>query len=158
MCQKGGREDIILYTCTCTCMYNYNCIHVVVLHFLSLLFCPLPPPQATVWQELLLAAVGEQFVDSVDKNDSVCGVSVRIRGFDQDIVQIWNQDSELHTKATVSVSVYTVGTLYKGRVRSIDVVRVGRLSSFGGRSVDTRLTVTDCVCCTGHSESQRTYP
>ncbi len=76
---------------------------------LFLLFCSSqflsPSPQTKVWQELLLAAVGEQFVESVDDGDSVCGVSVRIRGFDQDIVQIWNQDSELHTKATVSVCV-----------------------------------------------------
>ena len=33
--------------------------------------------------------------------DDVCGVSVRIR-FDQNVIQIWNQESELHYKATVS--------------------------------------------------------
>ena len=32
----------------------------------------------------------------------MCGVSVRIRGFDQNIIQIWNMDSELHSKSTVS--------------------------------------------------------
>jgi len=35
------------------------------------------------------------------EGDCVCGVSVRIRGFNQDILQIWNQDSELHSKSTV---------------------------------------------------------
>lgn len=58
--------------------------------------------KAMVWQEVLLAAVGEQFADCVAENDSVCGVSVRIRGFDQNIIQIWNQDSELHSKSSVS--------------------------------------------------------
>ena len=33
--------------------------------------------------------------------DDVCGVSVRIRGFDQNVIQIWNENSELHSKATV---------------------------------------------------------
>ena len=33
--------------------------------------------------------------------DDVCGVSVRIRGFDQNVIQIWNMDSELHTKSSV---------------------------------------------------------
>ena len=61
----------------------------------------IPPLQPKVWQELLLAAVGEQFSESVADGDCVCGVSVRIRGFDQDIVQIWNEDSELHSKASV---------------------------------------------------------
>ena len=58
--------------------------------------------QANVWQELLLAAVGEQFSDCVAENDDICGVSVRIRGFDQNVIQIWNQDSELHSKSSVS--------------------------------------------------------
>jgi len=53
-----------------------------------------------VWQELLLAAIGEQFSDCVAEGDDVCGVSVRIR-FDQNVIQIWNQESELHHKATV---------------------------------------------------------
>ena len=58
--------------------------------------------KAMVWQELLLATVGEQFSDSVADSDDVCGVSVRIRGFDQNVIQIWNQDSELHSKSSVS--------------------------------------------------------
>ncbi|XP_064400992.1 eukaryotic translation initiation factor 4E type 3-like [Halichondria panicea] len=51
-----------------------------------------------VWQELLLAAVGEQFSECVGGGDCVCGVSVRIRGFDQDIVQIWNEDMPVRAR------------------------------------------------------------
>ena len=54
-----------------------------------------------MWQELLLAAIGEQFSECMAPGDCVCGVSVRIKGYDQDAVQIWNEDSELHYKATV---------------------------------------------------------
>ena len=53
-----------------------------------------------IWQELLLAAIGEQLTLSVDADDEICGVSVRIR-YDSDVIQIWHQDSELHSKATV---------------------------------------------------------
>ena len=76
--------------------------------------------QADVWQEMLLAAIGEQFIDCVEQGariiacnsgimnyvylpltgDSVCGVSVRIRNTD-DVIQIWNDDSSLAEKSTV---------------------------------------------------------
>ncbi|XP_064400897.1 uncharacterized protein LOC135347013 [Halichondria panicea] len=56
-----------------------------------------------VWQELLLAAVGEQFSECVGGGDCVCGVSVRIRGFDQEIVQIWNEDMPVLSKSYCSV-------------------------------------------------------
>ncbi|CAF1518327.1 unnamed protein product, partial [Adineta steineri] len=42
----------------------------------------------TVWQELCLAAIGEQF--SVIEGDDVVGVSVQSRDGPQDLVQIWN--------------------------------------------------------------------
>lgn len=58
--------------------------------------------QVKAWQELLLAAIGEQLSVSVAPDDEVCGVSVRIR-YDSDIIQIWNQDSELISGAKVSV-------------------------------------------------------
>ena len=35
--------------------------------------------------------------------DDVCGVSVRIRGFDHNVIQIWNMDSEQHSKSSVSL-------------------------------------------------------
>ncbi|CAI8030044.1 Eukaryotic translation initiation factor 4E type 3 [Geodia barretti] len=56
---------------------------------------------AAVWQEVLLAAIGEQFLHNMDTGDDVCGVSVRIRGFDHNVIQIWNMDSEQHSKSSV---------------------------------------------------------
>ncbi|CAF3799388.1 unnamed protein product [Rotaria magnacalcarata] len=44
----------------------------------------------TVWQELCLAAIGEQF--SVIEGDDVVGVSVQSRDGFQDLVQIWNSN------------------------------------------------------------------
>jgi len=64
---------------------------------------------------MLLAAIGEQFIDCVEQGaysrtstihmhvhigDSVCGMSVRIRTTD-DVIQIWNDDSSLAEKSTV---------------------------------------------------------
>jgi len=45
-----------------------------------------------VWKELLLAAIGEQFVDDVHDGDDVCGLSVSPREKD-DLIQIWNARS-----------------------------------------------------------------
>ena len=42
----------------------------------------------TVWQELCLAAIGEQF--SMIDGDDVVGISVQSRDGAQDLVQIWN--------------------------------------------------------------------
>ena len=55
-----------------------------------------------VWQELLLAAIGEQFSSCVAEDDEVCGISVKIRGFGSSTIQIWHIDSEKHHDATVS--------------------------------------------------------
>ncbi|GFY23819.1 eukaryotic translation initiation factor 4E type 3-B [Trichonephila clavipes] len=48
-----------------------------------------------VWKEMLLAAIGEQFVDFLSKGDDVCGVSVTVRD-KNDIVQIWNSDASVN--------------------------------------------------------------
>ena len=48
----------------------------------------------------MLAAIGEQFSDSLDEGDEVCGVTVSVRDRD-DLIQIWNVSAELAPKATV---------------------------------------------------------
>ncbi|KAK3739545.1 hypothetical protein QZH41_016218 [Actinostola sp. cb2023] len=62
-----------------------------------------------VWKELLLAAIGEQFDNSMGKGDQVCGVSVSLRDRD-DIIQIWNTNAAYETDSTVSL--YTHHTIY----------------------------------------------
>ena len=42
---------------------------------------------------MLLAAIGEQFIDDVSKGDDICGLSVSPREKD-DLLQIWNVQSE----------------------------------------------------------------
>lgn len=54
----------------------------------------------TVWKELLLACIGEQFSEDVSEGDEVCGVSVCVRDKD-DILQIWNADARLNEGSTV---------------------------------------------------------
>lgn len=53
-----------------------------------------------VWQEAVLAAIGEQFSESVAEGDDVCGVTVSIRD-KEDLIQIWNINAALASKATV---------------------------------------------------------
>lgn len=55
-----------------------------------------------VWQELLLAAIGEQFSECLADDDEVCGISIKRRGQGTDTIQIWNIDSEKHHEARVS--------------------------------------------------------
>ncbi|XP_075229484.1 eukaryotic translation initiation factor 4E type 3-like [Lycorma delicatula] len=53
-----------------------------------------------VWKELLLAAIGEQFVDCMAENDSVCGITVTARDKD-DLIQVWNVIAELSDDSTI---------------------------------------------------------
>lgn len=55
--------------------------------------------QPRVWQEVLLAAIGDQFSGVVEEGDRVVGVSMSIRERD-DILQIWNNDSSLADQAS----------------------------------------------------------
>ena len=50
---------------------------------------------------MLLAAIGEQLSDSMAEGDEVGGLSVSIRDR-ENIIQIWNKDSTVAEKATVT--------------------------------------------------------
>ncbi|XP_062522572.1 eukaryotic translation initiation factor 4E type 3-B-like [Corticium candelabrum] len=52
------------------------------------------------WIELLLAMIGEQLTDHIEKGDEICGLSVSIRERD-DIVQIWNGNAMVAENAQV---------------------------------------------------------
>lgn len=46
-----------------------------------------------IWQEILLACIGEQFSSHTNKGDKIIGLSVNIRKND-DLVQVWNIQSQ----------------------------------------------------------------
>jgi len=54
----------------------------------------------TVWQELLLACVGEQFLDDINPDDEILGLSVSIRKND-DLIQVWNMNSAMASDSDV---------------------------------------------------------
>ncbi|KAL0277817.1 UNVERIFIED_CONTAM: hypothetical protein PYX00_004969 [Menopon gallinae] len=58
-----------------------------------------------VWRELVLAAIGEQFSESLDPDDEVCGLTVSVKE-KFDIVQLWNINAQLEQKATVIYKVF----------------------------------------------------
>lgn len=55
---------------------------------------------ATVWRELLMFLIGEQFEEYVAADDDVFGLSVSSR-FNADIFTIWNKNSNAYEKAKV---------------------------------------------------------
>ena len=54
---------------------------------------------------MLLAAIGEQFIDDVCKGDDICGLSVSPREKD-DLLQIWNIQSEAVEESKVLEKVH----------------------------------------------------
>nr|XP_050845188.1 eukaryotic translation initiation factor 4E type 3-like isoform X5 [Vespula vulgaris] len=69
--------------------------------------------QAKIWQEVVLAAIGEQFAECVAEGDEVCGVTVSIRDR-EDLIQvflfsfIWNVNAALAPKATILQRVHVL--------------------------------------------------
>lgn len=59
-----------------------------------------------VWQELCLAAIGEQF--SVIDGDDVVGVSVQSRDGGQDLVQIWNSNPSDQAQKSIDEKVLSL--------------------------------------------------
>ena len=61
--------------------------------------------QSYVWKELLLAAIGEQFIDFLGPGDDICGLSVSPREKD-DLIQIWNKDKQVEPDSRVLEKVH----------------------------------------------------
>jgi len=60
-----------------------------------------------VWKELLLAAIGEQFIDFLPEDDDICGLSVSPREKD-DLIQIWNINSKAVQQSRVLEKVHSL--------------------------------------------------
>ncbi|CAG8682359.1 11685_t:CDS:2 [Dentiscutata erythropus] len=54
----------------------------------------------TVWRELLMMLIGEQFEDCVSKDDDIYGLTVSSR-YNSDIFNIWNKNSAVNEEAKI---------------------------------------------------------
>ncbi|KAF0483254.1 eukaryotic translation initiation factor 4E type 3 [Gigaspora margarita] len=54
----------------------------------------------TVWRELLMMLIGEQFEDCVSKDDDIYGITVSSR-YNSDIFNIWNKNSAVSEEAKI---------------------------------------------------------
>ena len=60
-----------------------------------------------MWKELLLAAIGEQFEESLCDQDDICGLSFSPREKD-DLIQIWNMKSKAVEESRVLEKVHSL--------------------------------------------------
>ncbi|XP_076170402.1 eukaryotic translation initiation factor 4E type 3 [Ptiloglossa arizonensis] len=58
-----------------------------------------------IWKEMVLAAIGEQFSECMAEDDEICGVTVSIKD-KEDLIQIWNTNASLASKATIIQKVH----------------------------------------------------
>ena len=84
--------------------------------------------QATVWKELVLACIGEQFVEATTAEDDVTGISVSVRER-EDVIQVWNSNSTKSNEASVIPKIKSlvphvqfITHFYKGKNRKMQHV------------------------------------
>jgi len=54
-----------------------------------------------VWKELVLAIIGEQFQEYLEPGDSICGLTVSIRQYDN-LIRLWTQSAERKNEKTLN--------------------------------------------------------